>query len=489
MTDNGNYQSGAFSPTRAGTYRWVAHYSGDVNNEPKSTSCDDPAEAVVVSRASPSLSSTASGPVHPERVRSGPAHKLRTAREHVARAPQPINDIAHLSDGFSPTGTITFSLYGPDSPTCSGDPLSTSSVTVHGNGDYNSDLFTPTRAGTYRWVVHYSGDDNNDSAGPTHCGIESETVVIEPARPTIFTVATPGAIHVDNPIADVASLDGGADPHGTITFHLYGPDDAGCTGTAAHNSTVDVHGNGSYTSSSFTPTQLGSYHWVAHYSGDGNNEPVSNACDDEREMVVVSPPPLHPTALTTTASPVAPATSPAGSSIHDTAHLTDGVDPTGRITFTLYGPNDPNCTGPSADIAPVTVAGNGNYRRRSHRPGWGVSMAGHLLRRYAQPRLRADRLSGRRREGRRFTGPSGADHQGIAQRVGRPRRARHRLPDRRLAADRDDHLPPLRPEQRRLLAGGRVHHHPEGHRQSGLSILDVHPTTGGHLPLGRTVLG
>ncbi len=362
VRDNGDYQSGAFSPTRAGTYRWVAHYSGDVNNEPKSTSCDDPAETVVVSPASPSLSSTASGPVHLERARSGPAHQPKTAREHVAtRAAQPINDIAHLSDGFSPTGTITFSLYGPDSPTCSGDPLSTSSVTVHGNGDYNSDPFTPTRAGTYRWVVHYSGDDNNDSAGPTHCGIESETVVIEPARPTIFTVATPGAVHVDNPIADVASLDGGADPHGTITFHLYGPNDAGCTGTPAHTSTVDVHGNGSYTSSSFTPTQLGTYHWVAHYSGDDNNEQASNPCNDEREVVVVSPPPLHPTALTTTASPVAPATSPAGSLIHDTAHLTGGVDPTGRITFKLYGPNDPNCTGPSAEIAPVTVAGNGNY--------------------------------------------------------------------------------------------------------------------------------
>jgi hypothetical protein len=137
---------------------------------------------------------------------------------------------------------------------------------------------------------------------------------------------------------------------------------AAMQGNHRRRSTVHVHGNGSYTSSSVTPTEPGTYHWVAHYSGDHDTEPASTPCDDdEREAVIVSPVPLQPTSLTTTASPVAPDTSPAGSPIHDSAHLSGGVDPTNRVTFKLYGPDDPSCTGPSADIAPVSVAGNGNY--------------------------------------------------------------------------------------------------------------------------------
>jgi LPXTG-motif cell wall-anchored protein len=41
--------SGAFTPTVAGTYRWVASYSGDANNAAVSGFCGDAAETVVVS--------------------------------------------------------------------------------------------------------------------------------------------------------------------------------------------------------------------------------------------------------------------------------------------------------------------------------------------------------------------------------------------------------------------------------------------------------
>ena len=38
---NGNYTSGSFTPTATGTYRFVAAYSGDVNNAPVTTACVD----------------------------------------------------------------------------------------------------------------------------------------------------------------------------------------------------------------------------------------------------------------------------------------------------------------------------------------------------------------------------------------------------------------------------------------------------------------
>jgi hypothetical protein len=228
----------------------------------------------------------------------------------------------------------------------------------------------PTHAGTYRWVLTYSGDRNNDPAGPTACGLDSETVVVHPAQPTIVTVAS-GAVHVGTAISDSAVLAGGAHPTGTITFRLYGPDDATCTGSPAHVSSVEVtHGNDTYHSADFTPRIVGTYRWVAHYSGDHNNEPASSACGDPGEEVVVSQVPLAQPELATTAS----AGGPAGSPIHDTARLTGGADPTGTITFEVYGPNNPDCAAPPAAVRVVTVHGNGDYESGPFRP----IEAGHI---------------------------------------------------------------------------------------------------------------
>jgi hypothetical protein len=271
--------------------------------------------------------------------------------------------MARLAGGIAPTGTITFKLYGPDDSICSGDPTFTSQVTVKGNGSYSSDPFTPEHAGTYRWTVEYSGDSLNNAAGPTACGEPSETIVVNPASPTLETVAS-AAVEVDHEISDSATLSGGASPTGTIEFRVYGPDDADCSGPAADTSKVDVHGNGTYDSAAFTPPEPGVFRWVAEYSGDSDNDRVSTSCGDAGEQVRVGPPPPVQPALTTTAS----AGAPAGSLIYDTAHLSAGADPTGTITFQIYGPNDSTCAGPPADISTVTVSGNADYTSDSFRP-------------------------------------------------------------------------------------------------------------------------
>ncbi len=51
VTGNGQYNSGSFTPTRAGVYRWVAAYSGDFNNKAVATACGDPNESVTVTKA------------------------------------------------------------------------------------------------------------------------------------------------------------------------------------------------------------------------------------------------------------------------------------------------------------------------------------------------------------------------------------------------------------------------------------------------------
>ena len=71
-----------------------------------------------------------------------------------------IQDAATLSGGSSPSGTITWNLYGPGDANCS-TSIQSFSANVNGDGMYTSPNYTATSAGTYRWIASYSGDGNN----------------------------------------------------------------------------------------------------------------------------------------------------------------------------------------------------------------------------------------------------------------------------------------------------------------------------------------
>src|SRR2546426_639462 len=160
----------------------------------------------------------------------------------------------------------------------------------------------------------------------------------------------------------MATLAGGVNPGGTITFTLYGPfdptaDPGTCTnGTAAGSATVT--GNGTYPSSAVTVTQAGRYRWIASYSGDPNNNAVSTSCGDAGETSTVNK--ATPTLTTTrTKSTTVVQTN------EDISSLTGGVNPGGTITFMLYGPFDPTadpgtCTNGTA-AGSATTTGTWNY--------------------------------------------------------------------------------------------------------------------------------
>ncbi len=86
-----------------------------------------------------------------------------TASPDIALGGQ-VFDTATLSGGAAPTGEISFRLFGPDDPACARTPAFVDTVAVSGSGDYRSGAFSPTLAGTYRWVASYSGDAANPSA-------------------------------------------------------------------------------------------------------------------------------------------------------------------------------------------------------------------------------------------------------------------------------------------------------------------------------------
>jgi hypothetical protein len=108
-----------------------------------------------------------------------------------------------------------------------------------------------------------------------------------PAQTTLST-QTAASAALGSPIHDTATLSGGLNPTGTITFRLYGPNDAGCTAAAIFSSTVPVAGNGNYVSGTFTPALSGAYRWIASYSGDAANAAAATACNDANETVTIS---------------------------------------------------------------------------------------------------------------------------------------------------------------------------------------------------------
>ena len=160
VSGNAIYNASVTLPTAgtvAGTYSWTAHYSGDAANN-SANDQGGSAEQTVVSPASPGLSTTAS-----------PGGIAGTT----------LTDIAHLSGGYLPTGTIIFLLIAPG-----GLPVDTETVTVNGNGTYTTPTgFTvPTGAvgGTYVWHVLYNGDANNNAAT---ANLENVTVGVNPFPP------------------------------------------------------------------------------------------------------------------------------------------------------------------------------------------------------------------------------------------------------------------------------------------------------------------
>ena len=270
----GAVESGSFTPTRAGTYRWVATYSGDANNEAAAGSCGDAAEVTIVARARPSIATAASPDIV---LGAGTLSDQAT-----------VNGRVHPQPG----ATVDFRLYGPDDADCSGPPVFESLDVAQpaAGGAVMSAAFTPKRAGTYRWTAAYNGDaDNAPAAGA--CNDANETRVVMRARTSIATAASPDIVLGGGTLSEQATVNGRVEPQagGTIDFRVYGPDDADCSGPPVFES-LDVPyplGGGVVQSQTFTPESAGTYRWVAEYSGDANNAPVSGGCggrerDDDR---------------------------------------------------------------------------------------------------------------------------------------------------------------------------------------------------------------
>jgi hypothetical protein len=117
-----------------------------------------------------------------------------TAAVVVNTAIQPTAMLANATTSPAPSGSISFSVFGPQASaptTCTGTGWSTvgTSVTVTANGTYPASAsYTPTAAGTYWWYASYAGDTYN-TASNSGCAATS-TVVHLAVTPASLPSAT-----------------------------------------------------------------------------------------------------------------------------------------------------------------------------------------------------------------------------------------------------------------------------------------------------------
>src|SRR3989441_1056508 len=214
--------------------------------------------------------------------RSSPT--VTTSATPQATAGGTISDQATLagSSGPNATGTINFTVFGPNNTTCTLPGTPGGSALVSGDGTYPSSAVPVVLAGTYRWIASYTGDGNNNGFA-AECNAPTEPSQLSTASPTVTTSATPQA-SAGGQVSDVAHLTLGTNPTGLISFTLYS--DAGCT-ISVFTSSATVSGNGDYSSGPFTANEGGAYRWIASYSGDGNNNGFTTACNEPNETSVV----------------------------------------------------------------------------------------------------------------------------------------------------------------------------------------------------------
>lgn len=193
---------------------------------------------------------------------------LTGANETMTGVVQPGGTVPTIPAGGSVPQFITITL--PDSfvdPSGNIDPANSLYIGIFADvPDYSSGyLVRLDNGGLGNINVGY----DYDSYGASQAANQVTT-----ATPTL-TVNPDGDSYVGGlALTDSATLSGGNAEKGTLTFTAYNLNISNTT--PVFIDTINVIGDGTYTSDGYSPMTSGTYQWVVSYSGDANNNAVSD---------------------------------------------------------------------------------------------------------------------------------------------------------------------------------------------------------------------
>jgi hypothetical protein len=209
---------------------------------------------------------------------------------------------AALAGGSSPSGTVTFTVFGPQSSppsSCISGGTVVGTASASGYGTYHpSTGFTPSSPGDYWWYASYGGDVGDEPSTSTCGSGMAETTVVAKSTPTLSLSGPMGGTAGSQVSASsiAATLAGGSSATGTITFTVFGPQSSppsSCVSGGATVGTASVNGDGTYQpSAGFTPPSPGEYWWYASYGGSAGDEPAASACGALMAQTLVAAPPV-----------------------------------------------------------------------------------------------------------------------------------------------------------------------------------------------------
>jgi uncharacterized repeat protein (TIGR01451 family) len=273
---------------------------------------------------------------------------------------QTVGDTATLTNGNSPTGDVTFTLYSD--PDCQDATAVTGSATLSGGvATFAGASFTPTQTGTYYWGATYPGDDQNNAASA--CGGDNEEIVVNPASPNVTTTADPASAVIGSAdltsVSDTATFTDGFQLDGRdATFTLYSDSSCDPADATTVTGTATISGGSATFAGDASGLAVGTYYWGVSLPADANNDAVSECGGDEGvENEVLSIEKASPQ-VTTVADPSSAVAGPDASSVSDTATFTDGFQLDGRdATFTLYGDQFCNPADATSVTGTATISG------------------------------------------------------------------------------------------------------------------------------------
>jgi hypothetical protein len=277
--------------TSAGRYCWRAEWTGDSTNGIPGSSDSRESECFTVNPVTPGLGTTAGPGVYVGGAVTDSAALSGTAT-------QPANPVIKLTGtaGAAAGGTITFKLYGPGD--CSTLAYTSATVTVSGNGTYNTPTpqFVAALPGTYHWVAAYSGNSPNTN-GLTHNADCSDTAHEDVLVSTVASSMTTAQRWVPNDSATISAPAGG-NLAGTVSFKLYASNDCGVLGgdTDIYNTTRPASEGSPQTVSTLAATtqpaaQLvsGSFSWsVSYHSTNGAQRDIPASCQETSSLTITN---------------------------------------------------------------------------------------------------------------------------------------------------------------------------------------------------------
>ncbi|MFL6007695.1 MAG: Ig-like domain repeat protein [Gaiellaceae bacterium] len=336
VNGDGDYSSGNFTPGAAGSYYWVASYSGDAHNKDSTGKCGDAGETSVVNKAT---SSTAT------QLHDNTTDATIAVSSSVALGTS-VHDKATVSDtvsGVDPTGDVTFTFFG--NGTCSGQGTAKGTVALAGGVAHPSTASGALAAGDYSFQGHYNGDTNfaasTSPCEPFHVNTAASTTATElhnNASETVIALNSSVALGTNvHDKATVSDANAAFDPSGNVTFAFF--PNGTCAGQGTAKGTVALVSGVAHPSTASGALAAGDYSFQAHYVGDANFDASTSPCEPFHVNTAASATAteLHNDA---TEAVIALGSSVAlGTNVHDKATVSDGnaaFDPTGDVTFTFF---------------------------------------------------------------------------------------------------------------------------------------------------------